>query len=92
MMNAKELMSRAAEVLQSSESMVQRNVEIWREDPGDKYYDPDWDVHLDQDEVAGLLRNLKDAAKLFDELAGNPVFAANLFRGHVNTQKVEDRA
>lgn len=83
-MNLKTYLGKAAEVLRSSERMVQRNIEIWREEPGSKYYDPDWDVHLDQDEIAGLIRNLSDAANLFDLLATDAGVAARLFKAHVD--------
>ncbi len=85
-MNLKTYCGKAAEVLRSSERMVQRNLEIWKQSPeaDGKYYDPDWDVHLDQDEIKGLIRNLTDAANLFDVLSQNPDAAADLLRAHVD--------
>ena len=82
--NLKEYLSQAAAVLRSSERMVQRNVEIWRQTPerDGEMYDPDWDVHLEQNEVAGLLSNLKDAAHLFQVLAENRDAAVDLVKAH----------
>jgi len=87
-MNLKNYCGKAAEVLRSSEQMVQRNVEIWKQTPESdgKYYDPDWDVHLEQDEIKGLIRNLTDAANLFDILAQNSDAAADLLKAHMDAK------
>jgi len=87
-MNLKEYLGKAADVLRSSERMVQRNVEIWKETPekDGEYYNPDWDVHLDQEEVAGLIRNLTDAANLFEILSKNSDAAADLLKAHIEAQ------
>lgn len=87
-MNLKEYCGKAAEVLRSSERMVQRNVEIWRETPetDGEHYDPDWDIHLEQDEVAGLIRNLTDAANLFEVLAENFDAANDLLNAHMDAK------
>lgn len=91
-MNLKEYCGKAAEVLRSSERMVQRNVEICKETPEQdgKYYNPEWDIHLDQDEVAGLLRNLTDAANLFEILSLNPDAAADLLKGHIEAERAAE--
>jgi len=87
-MNLKEYCGKAADVLRSSERMVQRNVEIWRQTPESdgKYFDPDWHVSLSQAEVAGLLRNLTDAANFFEILAKNSDAAADLLAAHMETE------
>ncbi|WP_127113044.1 hypothetical protein [Shimia sediminis] len=85
-MNLKDYCGKAAEVLRSSERMVQRNVEIWKQTPetdGD-FYDPEWDVHLEQDEIKGLLLNLADAANIFDILSQNSDAAADLLKAHLS--------
>lgn len=85
-MNLKTYCGRAAEVLRSSERMVQHNVEIWRETPESdgENYDPDWEIHLTQDEIKGLIRNLTDAANLFEVLSENSDAAADLLRAHMD--------
>lgn len=87
-MNLKEYCGKAAEVLRSSERMVQRNVEIWRETPENdgEYYNPDWDVNLTQDEINGLVRNLTDAANLFEVLSKNSDAAADLLAAHMDAE------
>ncbi len=62
----------AAEVLRSSERMMQHQVAICKQTPEDDapFYDPEWSVDLSQDQANGLIRNLSDAAKLLDLLGG----------------------
>lgn len=85
-MNLKHYCGKAADVLRSSERMVQRNVEIWRETPetDGEHYNPDWDIHLAQDEIDGLVRNLTDAANLFEVLSKNSDAAADLLTAHMD--------
>lgn len=72
MMDLDEYCRLAAKVMRSSERMVQRNVEIWKQTPENdgKYYDPDWDVHISQKEADLLISNLSKAADLLDLLGG----------------------
>ena len=85
-MDLKEYCGKAADVLRSSERMMQRNVEIWKQQPDEPYYDPAWDVHIEQDEVAGLIRNLTQAADLFEILSKNSDAAADLLAVHMATE------
>ena len=73
MMDIEEFCRKAAEVMRSSERMMKGQIEFWKETPENDgiYYDPDWQVKLDQNQAAILVRNLSDAAKLFDLLGGN---------------------
>ncbi|MBN2629101.1 MAG: hypothetical protein JXR75_01015 [Rhodobacteraceae bacterium] len=89
MMDLKEYCNLAADVLRSSERMVQRNVEMCREtsEGSGKYYNPDWWVTISQEEAAGLAKNLTDAANLFEVLSKNPEAAADLFRAHMSAQE-----
>lgn len=93
-MNLKKYCASAAEVLRSSERMVQRNVEIWRQTPDSdgENYNPEWDVCLSQDEIAGLIRNLTDCANFFEILAENSDAAADLLAAHMAAQIAEKRA
>lgn len=87
--NLKEYMGNASQVLRFSERVVQRSVDWYRSTPekdGD-YYDPDWNVRLEQDEAEGLLRNLRECADLFQILAENADAAADLLAAHRAAQE-----
>jgi len=73
MMDIEEFCRKAAEVLRSSERMMKDQIEFWKETPeeGGIFYDPDWQVKLDQSQAAILVQNLSDVSVLLDLLGGN---------------------
>lgn len=81
--NMKDYLTKGAEILRSSERMVARNQELCRDHEDGPFYNPEWTVSLEQDEVEGLLRNLRDAAGVFDLLAQNPDAALSLVAAHL---------
>ncbi len=86
--NLKDYCGKVAEVLRLSERMMQRNVEIWRQTPESdgELNNAEWDVPLEQDEVAALVRNLTDAANLFEILSRNSDAAADLLKAHMDAE------
>lgn len=63
--------TQVAEVLRSSELWLKREFDIWADDPSDLYFDPDWLVKLDHEEVRKLIHNLHETAKFLDRMGGS---------------------
>ena len=82
--NLKDYCNNAARVLYSTEKLVKRNQEIWRETPEQdgELYNPEWTVSFSQEDVSLLIRNLHETGTFFEILGGNQDAAADLLKAH----------
>lgn len=62
---------------------MERNRDLYADDPDSAYYDPDWVVCYTQDEHARLLTSLNSIRGLVWHLAHNPEAAAHLIQAHM---------
>lgn len=74
--------ARTADDLEKAIGWLQREYELWEDDPESQYFDPEWTVHLDHPQAKQLIEGLKGIRGLLWHLGNNPDAAAALASQH----------
>lgn len=81
--NIKADCTEVADALEPAVSFLERQLSIWEDDPESTYFDPDWTVNLDHQDVQKIVTLLRNIRGIIWHLGNNPEAVAFLVRQHM---------